>query len=60
MLRNLLENAILYSNPPAHISVTLTGEKQHCHLIVADKGRGIDPKEQKKVFRIFYRGTTSW
>ncbi|MGE4543511.1 MAG: sensor histidine kinase [Pedobacter sp.] len=57
MLRNLLENAILYSNPPAHISVTLTGEKQHCHLIVADKGRGIEPKEQKKVFRIFYRGT---
>jgi hypothetical protein len=56
MLRNLLENAILYSSAPAHIRVTLSGETHHCHLIVADKGRGIAPKEQKKVFRIFYRG----
>lgn len=56
MLRNLLENAVLYSDGPAHIRVTLRGEKHRCHLMVADRGRGIDPKEKKKVFRMFYRG----
>lgn len=56
MLRNLLENAVLYANGPAHIRITLRGEKNRCHLRVIDRGRGIDPKERKKVFRMFYRG----
>lgn len=55
-LRNLLENAVLYSDGPARIQVDLHGDREHCHLVVRDQGRGIDPKEQKKVFRMFYRG----
>ncbi len=55
-LRNLLENAVLYSDDPARIQVDLHGDREHCHLVFRDQGRGIDLKEQKKVFRMFYRG----
>ncbi|ABE02311.2 sensor histidine kinase [Syntrophotalea carbinolica DSM 2380] len=56
ILRNLLENAILYANGPARIRVELASERHRCHLRVTDQGRGIALKEQKKVFRMFYRG----
>ncbi|MDK2847773.1 MAG: two-component system, OmpR family, sensor kinase [Desulfuromonadales bacterium] len=56
LLRNLLENAVLYSNGPARIRVQLARDRNRCHLSISDQGRGIDPKEQKKVFRMFYRG----
>ncbi|APG24134.1 MULTISPECIES: sensor histidine kinase [Syntrophotalea] len=56
ILRNLLENAILYANGKPRIRVELHKTGNRCHLTVADHGRGIDPKEQKKVFRMFYRG----
>ena len=55
ILRNLLENAVLYSDPPAQITVTLYSEGKHCHLLVTDKGRGIAAAEQHRVFRLFYR-----
>lgn len=56
ILRNLLENAVLYSNGPARIRVQLARDRHRCHLIVSDQGRGIDTREHKKVFRMFYRG----
>jgi hypothetical protein len=56
VLRNLLENAVLYSDAPARIRVVLHAEGARCHLSVADRGRGITRKEHKKVFRMFYRG----
>lgn len=55
VLRNLLENAILYSAGPPVIEVTLRGEERHAHLTFADKGRGVEKEEQKKLFRMFYR-----
>ncbi|WP_321532842.1 HAMP domain-containing sensor histidine kinase [uncultured Desulfuromonas sp.] len=55
VLRNLLENAVLYSDPPAKISVELKASHQRCHLLVRDQGRGIAASEQHKVFRLFYR-----
>jgi hypothetical protein len=57
VLRNLLENAVLYSDGPARIRVVLHAEGTRCHLSVADRGRGIAPQERKKVFRMFYRGS---
>jgi len=56
ILRNLLENAIIYSVGAPHIRIDLYRDRHRCHLSVADRGRGIDPGEQKKVFRMFYRG----
>jgi len=55
VLRNLLENAVLYSDKAPQISVTLTREGERCCLAMADRGRGIDPYEQKKIFNMFYR-----
>ena len=55
VLRNLLENAVLYSDAPPDISVTLTREQDKCCLAFADRGRGIDRNEQKKIFNMFYR-----
>jgi signal transduction histidine kinase len=55
VLRNLLENAILYSDAPPDITVTLSSEDGRCCLAFADRGRGIDIREQKKIFNMFYR-----
>jgi two-component system phosphate regulon sensor histidine kinase PhoR len=55
VLRNLLENALLYSVGPPVIRVSLRQEERFAHLVFADQGKGISKKEQKKVFRMFYR-----
>jgi hypothetical protein len=54
-LRNLLENAVLYSPEPPDITCTLQSVGHWCHLSIRDKGRGLSPKDRKKVFRMFYR-----
>ena len=56
VFRNLLENAILYSPKAPHITIKLFREGKSLHLIISDQGRGVVEHEQKKVFRIFYRG----
>jgi len=55
VLRNLLENAVLYSDRSPDISVTLTREGDVSCMALSDKGRGIEPYEQKKIFNMFYR-----
>ncbi len=55
VLRNLLENALLYSDGPPVIRVSLKAEGSRCHLCFSDQGRGIAAKDRKKVFRMFYR-----
>ena len=55
VLRNLLENAILYADGPPHIDIKLRRDNDKAHLIFSDSGQGIDPRYRKKVFRMFYR-----
>lgn len=55
VLRNLLENAVLYSDKSPEIIVTLTQTDDKCCLDLTDRGRGIETKEQKKIFNMFYR-----
>lgn len=55
VLRNLLENAVLYSDAAVHIHVALSAAQGKCTLTVRDRGRGITASEQHKVFRLFYR-----
>ncbi len=55
VLRNLIENAILYADGPPKVKVDLRREGAFALLSIADQGSGIDPRLQKKVFRIFYR-----
>lgn len=56
VLRNLLENAALYADKPLKISIHLRTEGgRKAHLLFRDNGRGIDRRDLKKVFRMFYR-----
>ena len=55
VLRNLFENAVLYSNMAPEIAVTLTKKGRKCLLTFRDNGRGIERKDRKKVFKMFYR-----
>ena len=55
VLRNLLENAVLYSDKSPRLSVTLSSDGDKCCLAFSDCGRGIEFDEQKKIFNMFYR-----
>jgi len=55
VLRNLLENAILYSIGAPEIRVALRRKGNRCFLSFQDNGKGIDRKDLKKIFRKFYR-----
>ena len=55
VLRNLLENAILYSDDAPEIRVSLTSDGEQSCVALTDRGRGIDQKDQKKIFNMFYR-----
>ncbi len=54
-LRNLLENAILYSPATPEITVGLKKSGRTCQLVVSDRGKGLTAAESRKVFRMFYR-----
>ena len=58
VLRNLLENAFLYSTASPEVQVELCRKGKNCTLTVTDNGRGIDAKELKNIFRMFYRVRT--
>lgn len=55
VIRNLFENAVLYSPQSPDISVQLVKTGPWLQLSVQDKGRGLDRKELKNVFDRFYR-----
>ncbi|MCW8860358.1 MAG: HAMP domain-containing histidine kinase [Deltaproteobacteria bacterium] len=55
VLRNLLENSLLYVDGPPLISIELKRDGGMAHLIFTDQGHGIPQRYQKKVFRMFYR-----
>jgi len=55
VVRNLFENAVLYSPQSPEISVRLVKSGAWLQLFVQDHGRGLDKKERKMVFDRFYR-----
>lgn len=55
VLRNLLENAFLYSPASPEVQVEMSRSGKSCSLTVSDNGRGIDRKELKNIFKMFYR-----
>jgi signal transduction histidine kinase len=56
VFRNLLENAVKYSDPPVevHVNFTATGDRR-VRVQIADQGIGIPPGELRKIFQRFYR-----
>ena len=55
VVRNLFENAVLYSPQSPEITVRLTKAGSWLQLSIQDHGRGLEKKELKKVFDRFYR-----
>jgi signal transduction histidine kinase len=55
VLRNLFENAVLYSPGSPDITVGLVREGKFVRLSIQDKGRGLEKSQLKNVFEMFYR-----
>jgi signal transduction histidine kinase len=55
VLRNLFENAVLYSPASPDIMVRLKRLGSSVQLSIRDNGRGLEKSELKKVFDMFYR-----
>jgi signal transduction histidine kinase len=55
VFRNLFENAVLYSPGSPEIVVRLSQSGNSVRMTIQDKGRGLDKKELKNVFEMFYR-----
>jgi two-component system sensor histidine kinase SenX3 len=54
-IRNLIENAILYSNPGGHVGVGVRIADGVAEISVTDSGIGIPEAEQSRIFERFYR-----
>jgi signal transduction histidine kinase len=55
VLVNLVENAVKYSPDGGLIDVTLTSHGATASIAVRDRGLGIPPAEQERIFEKFYR-----
>lgn len=54
-VRNLIENAITYSDDNSQVGIGLAVSQNIAELAVSDSGIGISPEDQKRVFERFYR-----
>ena len=54
-LGNLVENAVNYSEPGSTVNVSSTLRRGHVHIAVSDRGIGIAPKDQQRIFERFFR-----
>jgi len=52
---NIVENAVKYSPEGFWLAVRLRVKGAFCTIAFEDKGIGIPPEHQKKIFRMFYR-----
>jgi signal transduction histidine kinase len=56
VFRNLLENAVKYSEPPVEVRVRLSySGDERVEVEIADRGIGIERRELRKIFQRFYR-----
>ncbi len=59
VLVNLLDNALKYTPPDSPISITATVADRTIRVEVADRGPGLPPGEEDRIFEKFYRGPSS-
>jgi len=57
VLSNLLENAASYSPKGSKIRLRMNRELRSCRLDVLDNGEGIQGKDLKNIFKMFWRGS---
>jgi signal transduction histidine kinase len=59
ILKNLIENAIHYSEDGAYVDVEIESRERNCWLKVRDRGCGIPANALPHIFERFYRGDAS-
>lgn len=52
VLRNLVGNAIKFTEPGGMITIGTLKDRDHCQIMIKDNGRGIDPVQQEKLFKL--------
>jgi len=58
VFRNLLENAVKYSDPPIDVRVAVSASRDgRVQVEIADRGIGIPRQELRKIFQRFYRAS---
>jgi len=57
VFNNLIGNALRYSPIGAPLTIRLRKKKKFCEIDFIDRGRGLEKKDAKKIFRKFYRVT---
>lgn len=55
-IRNLIDNAIRYSNPGGRVSIGVNELEGEMRIAVVDQGVGIPNEQRERVFERFYRG----
>lgn len=58
-VKNLIENAILYSDDGAQVGVGLREDEGLAQISVTDTGVGIEPEHIERIFERFYRADAS-
>lgn len=58
LLENLVDNGLKYSPADSLVELHAARVGEHCVLAVSDRGPGIAPAWQEKVFEVFQRGDT--
>ncbi len=58
-VKNLIENAILYSDAGGQVGVGLRADDGLAQISVTDNGVGIDPEHLERIFERFYRADPS-
>ena len=56
VLVNLLENAVKYTPPGTEVTVSASRVPEGVAIVVADRGPGLPPGDEVRVFEKFYRG----
>ena len=55
VLKNLLDNAVKYSDEPIEVVITAWARAERVHIEVSDRGIGIPRAHLKRIFNRFYR-----
>ena len=55
LIRNIVDNAIRYSDPKTTVSIKLYVKDKKIHLDIQDQGPGLTDKMKKRIFERFFR-----
>jgi two-component system sensor histidine kinase SenX3 len=58
-VKNLVENAISYSEPGTSVGLGCSAKESIAEITVTDSGAGISPENQQRIFERFYRADPS-